>query len=654
MMTSIHVKATDGLSPGSVANVRSLNFTYQTDYESGKVNLSQGKGDLVDPGTGIRDFNGALLTLPLTMYEQQNPRADLVFEVMELLEHFNEHIEYYHKMIWWRMDRDKLYMLIDGFIVPKSNPVTSIASVVERDPIAVAGNCLVFRVSAGSFVGSAQAKTPDELYNWYDNRQPTASPMHISLPTDGLYAQTIMDECNSLEEHFGSYDWALNDPDPELGSLDPSLLLSRRAEAGNVDPTKLPETIINLSNGGQAPAPQGLGAALAAVTNANAFRDFAGLAGTQGLAQAGLETAAGLATSFGGSAAGIKLAEIAAKKQAVEDVDRKLASIKRAKDKNLATDEVIQESTKKALGELSGPSESVPPHEDKSLQNLIMAASTTPNSTVSAQTKSGAVQVSYGINATSAGSIIPVARRFTAPAYVNAVNYARKLPRPTWAQWIAAYPPYRDIVDPQNPTVAGITSGDFLQQLGGDFLKKEADGSWTFENTCTTRWSRGWIYAISPLPHVPQNRQLPKTPLYTLKASDAKWYAIRVADAREWMSRVWGPAPVDVTKTPGTAFDKSRLEGMKGILCFTQHFDDATGHIDVWDGTGTYTHDNNPPGQGTGYWQNSSRVEFWPLTVVGPPAPGLPAPGPPRFTEAGDGEDGGFQDDEEDDGSMVV
>lgn len=48
---------------------------------------------------------------------------------------------------------------------------------------------------------------------------PRRIPLYISLPTDGLYAQTIMDECLALEEHQGSVDWVLNDPDPELGTI---------------------------------------------------------------------------------------------------------------------------------------------------------------------------------------------------------------------------------------------------------------------------------------------------------------------------------------------------------------------------------------------------------------------------------------------------
>src|SRR5690606_8086226 len=131
--------------------------------------------------------------------------------------------------------------------------------------------------------------------------------LRLSLPTDGLYAQTIMDECLALEEHQGSVDWVLEDPDPELGTIDPSLMISRRADlSSTIVPTTMPSTIINLQNAPDAPAPTGLGAALTAAGNANAFRDMAGLAGTQANAAAALQTAASLATNFGNQAAALK------------------------------------------------------------------------------------------------------------------------------------------------------------------------------------------------------------------------------------------------------------------------------------------------------------------------------------------------------------
>ena len=52
------------------------------------------------------------------------------------------------------------------------------------------------------FSDQLNIKTPDDLYNYYVNHQVPTEPMLVSLPTDGLYAQTVMDECVGLEEHL--------------------------------------------------------------------------------------------------------------------------------------------------------------------------------------------------------------------------------------------------------------------------------------------------------------------------------------------------------------------------------------------------------------------------------------------------------------------
>lgn len=46
-----------------------------------------------------------------------------------------------------------------------------------------------------------------------------SDPM-LSLTTDGLCAQSIIDKCNAINDHFGGTDWALSDPDPELARDD--------------------------------------------------------------------------------------------------------------------------------------------------------------------------------------------------------------------------------------------------------------------------------------------------------------------------------------------------------------------------------------------------------------------------------------------------
>ena len=315
----------------------------------------------------------------------------------ELVEHLNEHVEYYHKAIWWRMDRDRLMMLLDGFYVPGTNNV-SVASVVDREPVGIIGNCIVYRVGAASFLGSGKIKTPADLYNLYAEKQPLSDPLLISLPTDGLYAQTIMDECVALEEHFGNTDWALDQPDPDLGSIDPSLLQSRRADpTAGLSPTPFSGTIINLQNTPEAPAPSGLQGVLNAVTNPNAFRDMAGLAATQASAQAALSTAANLATNFGNQAAALELAKLAKADQATKTADQKLASIQNAKDKGLTSSADAAAHAKEVLAAMNPDApKAEAPHQNPAINSAIDAAKEVPGSTIEANTGEGSVSVKMG------------------------------------------------------------------------------------------------------------------------------------------------------------------------------------------------------------------------------------------------------------------
>jgi hypothetical protein len=399
MLASLRVFATHNLPPNSVANLTRVSVTYQTDQFQRTFAGSSGAGDLVSPQTGVRDPGATVFSLP-DMWERQDVRAEMVRAVNDLIGHLNEHAEHYHKTIWWNMDRDRIFMLVDGFEVPGYSG-TSIGSVIERDPIAIVGNSLIFRVSAGAFLGLGKITRPEQLYNYYATHQPISDPMLISLPTDGLYAQAIMDECEALEEHYGNTDWVLSDKEPEVGELDPSLLMTRRAEPVAATPSAFPQTLINLQNAPDAPAPAGFGDVLDAVTNANAFRDMAGLAGTQANAAAALQQAAGLATSFGQQAAALKLAQLAKDAQKTQTADQRLATIKRAEDKGLATPEQAQGHADKVLEELHAPT-TTPPHENPDFSEAIDAAAGVPGSTVEATTPDGQVRVMLASTATPA------------------------------------------------------------------------------------------------------------------------------------------------------------------------------------------------------------------------------------------------------------
>jgi hypothetical protein len=393
-LRKITVRASKPLPKGSSAAVTRLSFSYQTDNFERSVSMNAGVADLIDPETGDPDAGAELQSIP-TSWERQDLRAEITRSVNELVDHLNEHVEYYNKASLWATDRDRLLIMLDGFFVPRTNGV-SIASVVEREPIAIVGNCLVYRVAAGSFLGLDGITSPQQLVNYYIEHQPPRSPMLVSMPTDGLYAQTIMDECGALEEHFGNTDWVLNQAEPTLGDLPPELLQSRNTPSVVASPTPLPTTIINLQNAPDAPDPAGLSGVLGAVTNANSFRDMAGLAGTQANAQAAMQAAASLATNFGNQAAALKLADIASKAQATQSADQQLATIKKAKDLGLVTEDQAAAQANEVLKGLHTATASAAPHENPAVAQAIKTAGQTAGSVIEASTQDGQVRVEMG------------------------------------------------------------------------------------------------------------------------------------------------------------------------------------------------------------------------------------------------------------------
>lgn len=294
------IKVPDGLvlPPQSAADVMHGRISFATDhYQRSNVYSDRGARDLIRTDTGQPDPEGADLTFGFTNYERADLQDELREAYDELKKELNENIYRYHKAVWWNMDRDALYTLLDGFAISDEDG-RSIASLVEQQPIGILGNALVFRVSAGTLI-DPNFKNPQALLNYYRAETPKSDPLRVSLPTSGLYARAHMDDCNACEEHRGTQDWVLDNPDPELANLPESLLQSRRSQPTELTPTQFPGTLINLQNAPNAPEPAGLKDILEATASADSFRDMAGLVGTQQAAVSGLQTAAGLATAFG-------------------------------------------------------------------------------------------------------------------------------------------------------------------------------------------------------------------------------------------------------------------------------------------------------------------------------------------------------------------
>jgi hypothetical protein len=343
----------DSLPVGSVANLAYATFHYFTDHFDATSESVRTTNDLILPDTGMPDPLGAITHFELTAWEQQDLRRVIEDAVDQLIVHLNANLVYYHKVIWWLMDRDELFMLLDGFTAPYGRRFEngkwvedtgrSLASVVEREPMCILGNSLVFRVASGVFLGIDGHESPEKLYSYYFDANFRPLPLRVSLPTDGLYAQALMDSCNACEEHKGGTDWVLSDKDPELESL-VGLLGSRRAAPEGLTPSAMPETLINLQNAPAAPDPTGLAGILQAVTNSGSFRDMAGLAGTQANAMGGLTQAASLAQGFGQMAVDFQKA-----KQGTTDAKEKLSNIEKAKSTGLIDSAEAQRQSSKVL-----------------------------------------------------------------------------------------------------------------------------------------------------------------------------------------------------------------------------------------------------------------------------------------------------------------
>lgn len=287
----------------------------------------------------------------LNSQELRNPRQEDKELDKKLISHLNEHIEYYHRMLWFYMDINRRYMLLDGFIAPNSNG-RSVASVVENRLIGIVGNCLVLPVARGFNLDPTYKKenvalaggVPLQEISLIDLYQPITPipPMRISVPTRGVFAESVMGKCNSCEERNESKAWVYDDKDFDLTptKIDPIYTDSRRSDPGDLTAKDFPTPMINIQNTPQAPDPSGIAPILQLLSTPNIFKDITGLDQNQKSALAAFQSALGASQFFGGQAA--QLSALKGKLEALKD-------IKSARDNNLLSDEQAQELSESTI-----------------------------------------------------------------------------------------------------------------------------------------------------------------------------------------------------------------------------------------------------------------------------------------------------------------
>ncbi|PVH71443.1 hypothetical protein DL98DRAFT_660642 [Cadophora sp. DSE1049] len=199
-----------------VFNMRSLTIRYNTSHYNGIMYSGTVNGD-------IADERGVTVQTPLTEAEKQNPRKEDRFLTEKLINHLNHNLEYYNRVLWYSLDIQRRFLLLDGFKIEtfdkygKSDGFRSLSSVLKNELISVVGNSLVFPVASGyhtsqAFVVIDDIVNPDlmseSLLDHYRTDNPPP-PYRISIPTRGVYCEAMMGQCDACEKvkPESSQDW---------------------------------------------------------------------------------------------------------------------------------------------------------------------------------------------------------------------------------------------------------------------------------------------------------------------------------------------------------------------------------------------------------------------------------------------------------------
>jgi len=163
-------------------------------------------------------------------------------------------------------------------------------------------------------------------------------PMHVSLPTKGVFAEAVMGQCNSCEFKEEERFWRWEEsPIPDSPTAINTITTPvPQATQPNLAAKDFPTPIISLQNGPTLPDPQGFGALTTLLGNPNLFRDLTGLSENQKNALAALQSSLKTAEQFGQGAQALtgqgaelfkfnKLSEMLGKGQITKDEFKELA-----------------------------------------------------------------------------------------------------------------------------------------------------------------------------------------------------------------------------------------------------------------------------------------------------------------------------------------
>lgn len=138
----------------------------------------------------------------------------------------------------------------------------------------------------------------------------------------------------------------------------------------------------------------------------------------------------------------------------------------------------------------------------------------------------------------------------------------------------------------------GGSADDAKRTIGGG-----VDVAW-ITNTCVVRISRSFNASGNPIPAVDGDE------LTTVRGGDGRQYALRVHEFTRWMKKRYGASDlVHEYPEPGGGDVPASFSGRQGVIVFeVDGWTDASGHVDLWNGTRCRHND---------YFARARKVMLW-------------------------------------------
>jgi hypothetical protein len=269
-------------APAQVGNDHSYNFTFTFHVPGGSIWVKC--NIVVDPGPEI-----AAIT-----FKQGGVRQ-------RLIDHLVANRLHYSQVAFMSLDASTSALLLSAYTY-RGKPLVS---QIDAEPLAVAGNYVVFKLHTAADPASEVA----EEREWADWLKEHGVEIGYSkedlvpLPSGGVFAEAVLGRFNSAEKLDITRFWNWQDsPIPLQAPEIAAIKTGTRATEEDLKAQPFSQPLVNIVSPTALPDPTGMAGILAAIQNGTMFRDMSGLAATIGLARAGLETTSEAAGRAGAQA----------------------------------------------------------------------------------------------------------------------------------------------------------------------------------------------------------------------------------------------------------------------------------------------------------------------------------------------------------------